>query len=341
MASTISKNAYGVSTSKNCINGGEMLTACGGDFDIEKRQVYYQSPIANSFGSVDSDGQIIPEMQWQDINLFVPVRSDTGHHIADATVGDGYNIVQNSEVIEIVDAICGSHNLNYNFMTLLKGGRGLAVQVECPDLSSALNVGDDQNRGRMTISNFHDGTGTLKVHMSLLRLFCSNVLPALNREFRTVRKSQRTAAYSIRHSSMIPERIAAMVATYQEAMEDMVSTADLLRSLASHQCSWQARKAFFKSLVNKDGKDERELTSRARKIRETKLHQVQKSFHNPLNKVADASGSWYEVLQAATWIGSHEANGRVDNHWEHAEMGGGAQYSSEALQLALEMSDIA
>lgn len=344
---TITTTCYGVTTSEDCKDGIDMLKSCGGDFSIDKVQVGYQRTIPDSVGGVDSDGNIVPDTEMRAINAFVPVRSDTGINIADTTVGEGYTILQNREVIDLVSAICGAHDLTYNFMTLIHGGRGLAVQVACPDLSDALSVGDDRNDGRLTITNYHDGSGALKVHVSLIRMMCTNTLPAIGREFRNKRGKSRLAAHSIKHSSKMQDRIADMVKCYREAMGEMVETAELLRSLAGVSCSAAARRKFFDTLVNGAEHDEKELSKRAKTMRENKLTELQKAFRNPVNKVADASGSWYEALQAATFFGTHSITVRNtrdvsddENRYLSKNFGAGATMNVEALELATQMAGV-
>lgn len=345
--STITRNGFGVFESTDCVDGMEMLKSIGGNFTIEKAQVSYPRAIIGSMGGVDNNGNVLPEIEMTPIEAYLPVRSDTGENISNMTIGEGYNVLQNSEVIDMVNTICGTHGMNYRYMTLVSGGRGLAVQVECPDLTAALSIGGDENRGNLTITNFHDGTGALKVHVSLKRMFCANTLPALNREFRTMKRANHRAAHSIKHCKTMDERIANMVETYQESMNDMVSTSDLLRKLAAVRITAAEKREYFKRLVNADGKAKSELTKRALTMRETKMSALLAASRNPVNQVEGAGLTWYEALQAPTHFGTHGMRlrdtgrgGDDEMRFVSSEMGAGAEFSTFALETALEMAGV-
>lgn len=349
--SPITKTGFGVSTSKDCKDGMEMLKACGGDFTIEKRQVAFAKDIPGTAGGVDADGNIIPETEWTPIKAFVPVRSDTCENISDCTIGDGYNVLQNSETVDVVNAICEGHGLNYDFMTLIQGGRGLAIQVYCPDLNDALGVGNDDMKGRLTTTNFHDGTGSMKVHVSICRMLCANVLPAIGREFNAQKKIKRPGVYSIKHTPKMEMRIRDMVKCYKDAMGDMIATAELLRLLADHKPSKSALNEYYMKCATAKAKrdlSEKEMTSRAIAQRDNRVQEFRDAARNPVNQVADASGSWYEALQAVTWYSTHNMRTRdtgraslEESRFISANLTSGAELASDALRFAVEMSGVA
>ena len=347
--SAITTTAFGVHQSEDCKSGIDMLAACGGSFDIEKVQVSYPWEDKQGVPSgMDSEGNPFYAPKWNAVACHVPVRSDTGEAVADKTVGDDYTVLQNREVIDIVDAICGDHDLNYDFMTTIHGGRGLAVQVKCPDLTDALSIGNDVVEGRLTITNFHDGTGSLKVFISLLRMMCANKLPAIGREYRKAKKAGKLGTYAIKHSKNMEDRIRDMVMCYKQSMGDMVSTSELLLSMANKRITAAARQAFFTALVNADGKDEGELTKRAKTMRQNKMESLQSASRMSVNKVEDHQGSWYEALQAATYFGTHEIMvrntgraGESENRYVSKNFGAGADFNKLALMTALEMSEVA
>lgn len=347
-APTFTKTSYGVTTSENCTNGVEMLKAAGADFEIEKRQLSYAKQVGMQTGVANGEIVELPRYEQVKIDAYAAVRSDNGEHVSNKSIGDGYTVLQNREMIDIVDTICAGHNLNYSYMTQMRGGAGLAIQVSCPDLASALNVGDDRNEGRLTLTNFHDGTGQLKVHVSLIRMMCNNTLPAIGREFRNKRQQNRLAAHCVKHSSRMEDRVADMIRCYKECMGEMVTTAEILQALANKRCTKAGRIKFFTALFTKPDQ-EGELTGRAKTIQENNIADLQVNFERAENKVASAKGTWYEALQAATWQGTHGVSVRprknsgiseAEARFASQNFKDGAMFNVRALELATQFAGV-
>jgi len=339
----ISKTRYGVTTSDNCRDGMSMLKHAGADFTVEKRQVSFPS---EQPAAVTGDGQMTYETVWTPIDAYAAVRSDTGAPLSHKTIGEGYQVLQNHEVIEVVDAICDGHDLNYDFMTQVQGGAGLCVQIMSKDLNKALKVGKDEHQGRLTISNFHDGSGSLRVHMSLLRMFCKNVMPALKREFRS--HKDHAASYSIKHSKHMEERINGMIQTYREAMGDLENTTRILNLLANKKCTENEQLALFKRLLNPEGPDEvKELSDRAKTQRENKFAELVKLSRQSQNHCEGLEGTWYSAIQPVTDYASHgikvKKSKRVsaeESRFTSQYFGAGADFAQTGLELAMEMAGV-
>lgn len=329
----ITKTNFGVSTSENCSQGLEMLKHAGADFEVEKRQLKFDL-LTDGIGTDNAY-----------IDAYVPVRSDTQAALSHKTIGEGYQVLQNREVIDIVDAICDGHDLNYQFMTQVQGGAGLCVQIMSKDLNKALKVGNDDHEGRLTISNFHDGSGSLRVHISLLRVFCQNVLPALKREFK--QHKDHAASYSIKHSKNMEERINSMIACYRDAMGDLENTTRILHLLANKKCTANEQKELFKRLMLADGKDEKDLSKRARGQRNAKYAELVSLANQNQNYCGDLQGTWYSAIQPITDYASHgirvRNTGRVsaeEGRFTSAYFGAGADFAQTGIEIAMEMAGV-
>jgi hypothetical protein len=338
------KSSYGVTTSETCVAGLEMLQAAGGDFNVIKRQLSYgvESP-----AGVTGDGQMMMGTEHKLIDAYVACRDDTNAHLSSKTVGEGYEVLQNREVIEMVDAICGDHNLTYTNLTTLSGGAGLCVQVMCPDLNKALKVGSDEHDGRLTITNKHDGSGSVTSHISLLRLFCSNVVPALRREMTKLRAKDSRSVYRIKHTKTMQERIACMVETYRAAMGDMVFTADIMRKLAGKKCSENEMKDLFKRVIAADGKDETELSEAAKTKRAGKYADLLSRSKDSINIPQGLGDTWYGAMQAITDFGTRgmtvkntKAVNKDEGRFLSQNFGAGSEFSLEGLRIAMELTGV-
>lgn len=331
---TFTKTAFGVTSSTACKDGIEMLKACGGDFRINMQQVGYNHSV--DIGGGDTMSHFIPLDAW------VPTRADTNEAISNKTVGEGFSVFDNHDAVELANTICRDHDLNFAFMAVTNGGAGLAMQIECPDLSEALNIGGDEHKGYLTINTSHDGSASLRVTPTLIRLFCRNVLPAINRANAEGRKTGD--AYCIRHSKNMETRIAAMIGAYRSAMGDMIETADRLRLLTTKKVTDMEALELWKRVLAAEGKGEEELSKRAQTQRDNKLASIQMLALAPENKAPFASGTLFEALQPLTAFATRGIATRdrgtvsqAERRWASATSGAGATLAERALETALAM----
>lgn len=95
-------------------------------------------------------------------------------------VSDRYRIVQNTEAFEFTDAIVGETEdgvVKYETAGSLCGGKRIWLLAKMP----TKKVLDDDVEPYMFFSNSHDGTGSIKVGMTPVRIVCANTLAiALN-----------------------------------------------------------------------------------------------------------------------------------------------------------------
>ena len=95
-------------------------------------------------------------------------------------VSDRYRIVQNTEAFEFTDAIvCETEDgvVKYETAGSLCGGKRIWLLAKMP----TKKVLDDDVEPYMFFSNSHDGTGSIKVGMTPVRIVCANTLAiALN-----------------------------------------------------------------------------------------------------------------------------------------------------------------
>lgn len=106
-------------------------------------------------------------------------RRDTDGSIL-GIVSDRYKIVQNTEAFEFTDAIVGETEdgvVKYETAGSLCGGKRIWLLAKMP----TKKVLDDDVEPYMFFSNSHDGTGSIKVGMTPVRIVCANTLAiALN-----------------------------------------------------------------------------------------------------------------------------------------------------------------
>lgn len=338
------QTAFGVTTSDDCRNGIEMLKEAGGDFKIDMKQCSYPVETTENVGIDDT----ITKTEYVPIDAWVPTRQDTGAAISDRTVGEGFSVFDNHDAVDLVNLICDEHDLTFRFMAVTNGGAGLAMQVECPDLTEALSIGNDEHRGFLTITTSHDGSASLRVTPTVVRMFCRNVLPLIRKQNAEGRR--KGDAFLIRHSRKMEDRIADMVGAYRAALGHMEQTSERLRLLTTKRCTDNEMTELWKRVIAADSPvDEKEIGKRAATQRANKLEAITVLAHDPVNQPVEAAhmGTWFHAIQPLTAYGTRGIKTRNtgsvsgdERRWTSAHQGAGADFTNRALEVALEMAGV-
>jgi phage/plasmid-like protein (TIGR03299 family) len=132
----------------------EALHLAGLDWTVEQTPVYMEN------------GIVIP-------NYKANVRSTDKSCLGIVT--DRYKVVQNTEAFEFTDAIVGETEdgvVKYETAGSLCGGKKIWLLAKMP----TTKILDDEVDPYMFFSNTHDGSGSIKVGMTPVRICCANTL---------------------------------------------------------------------------------------------------------------------------------------------------------------------
>lgn len=128
---------------------------------------------------------------WIETPAVVNYRSDNGMYLG--TVTDRYQKVNNFEAFSFLDIF-----ENYTFVSggIVNGGKTAWICVEV----ESFNVLGDKIKEYYVFSNTHDGSGSLRVCLSPVRVACSNTL--------NLALKKATRAFSLRHKGDTEGKIA-------------------------------------------------------------------------------------------------------------------------------------
>lgn len=96
---------------------------------------------------------------------------DTDHQVL-GVVTDRYRVVQNAEAFAFTDALLGE-GVKYETAGSLQNGRKIWLLAKLPD---KYIIEGDQVEPYLVFSNSHDGSGSIKVAMTPVRVVCQNTL---------------------------------------------------------------------------------------------------------------------------------------------------------------------
>lgn len=166
----------------------EALQYAGLDFGVEKRPLFTYDT-ENFTGDPDTD-IIIPEIEVPD--FFATIRTDTEQPLG--VVGRDYEVVQNVDAFSFFDSIVGGKDgiLYETAGALGKYGERVFITAKLPDY---IRVGrNDCIEKYLFLTTSHDGTGSITIAFTPIRVVCQNTLNASLRNHVNSIKIRHTAS---------------------------------------------------------------------------------------------------------------------------------------------------
>jgi phage/plasmid-like protein (TIGR03299 family) len=156
------------------------------NFTVEKRQNFTYSRNGNT-------------MALEDSYSLIRVNPDLSESVLCGTVGRNYVAIQNKDAFKFFDNIVGEGEAIYETAGILKNGRIIFLAAVLPEYIKILGHENDTIRPYLLLSNWHDGTSSLRAMFTPVRVVCNNTLNmALGNNFSQV---------SIRHTASAEERM--------------------------------------------------------------------------------------------------------------------------------------
>lgn len=145
------------------------------------------------------------------------VRSSDGKPLG--VVGSRYQIVQNADAFAFTDALLGE-GVKYETAGSLKDGKVIWLLARMPE---TINILGDEVAPYLVFTNTHDGTGSVKVTMTNVRICCANTLNM------AIRGAKRV--WSARHTGSINNKLDEAMTTLQFAHQYIEETKNTFEQL--------------------------------------------------------------------------------------------------------------
>lgn len=166
----------------------EALVKGGLDWEVEKRKL---------FADVEGNMVHVP-------NHFATVRTKDNRPLG--VVGNTYQVVQNVDALDFIDALTASGEAKYETVGSLQMGKIVWVMAKVPNVD-----GVDPVEPYLLCTTSHDGSSPVKVTATRVRVVCNNTLNA------ALQSSRNT--FRIRHTTNVESKIEEARKTLAESLK--------------------------------------------------------------------------------------------------------------------------
>lgn len=266
--------------------------------------------------------------QWAPVfDRVANVRTDTNSVLG--IVGHTYRVFQNREAFDFMDTLVGEKLAMFETAGSLKGGRRVWMLARIPGEYRAGS--DDVIKPYVLLTNTHDGTQTLRMIPTTVRVVCANTLNlALGRA--------GGEGLSIWHTESLSLRIEAARNNLGIITKRMAQFGDELVRLADRQLAGNDLGNYFRSAFNiGDG----ELSKHHRKI----MDQLWSNFDNDRNTLPGIRHTVWAAYNAVSEYIDHQSrvtgnspDSKADNRLGSIWFGTGNRIKQRAYENALALA---
>jgi phage/plasmid-like protein (TIGR03299 family) len=291
----------------------EAIIAGGMDWRCEEHPLYLR-------GQVEVDG--IPVIGQSAPEHKAIVRATDNSILG--IVKNSYHIIQNSECFDFMDDVIGSGQAVYHTAGSLRNGKVIFMTVKLPEDAK---IGDDVVEKYILLTSSHDGSLSLQVRWTPVRVVCMNTLgAALSGRTNSMMKIRHTRNYGSKVQQA--REVLKLTDHYYTVMETEFNR------LLDAQFSTAQMRTFTEQLMPSEGKASTKTKNNRAKVLEL--------FHTGRGQAAVANTRW-AAFNAVTEYVDHYATTRKHGDTSESEarmnsaiLGSGADLKQRALNLLKE-----
>lgn len=331
----------------DCETSTEVMQKAGLDFIVDKCDLMAKMPwglkrnnVVNDLaGEFSHDGYIFRELP----NAYATYRADNSQPLG--LVKDKYEVVQNIDAFKFFDDAIGYGKAKWDKAGILNGGTKIYVSAKLP---VETRVGDDLIDNYLVFSNSHDGTSSVQIMFTPIRVICTNMLNSALKKADTY--------ISIRHTKSVREQLSRgaeilniackQAKTAQEFYESLtkvkISDIQVMEYLANLQLTDKEQAALleydningYKKLMLKDYR-----TMEVTGISPRKANQIASTFEYYLDGIGQKqiAGTAWGAYNAVTGFYCNVANLEGEKRVQSLLYGGANSNMSKALNVANEL----
>ena len=309
---------HGLGTSmKGKMTSQEGIVAAHLDFEVELLPVY-------ALASKEDKRVYIPDK-------FATVRMDTMQALG--VVGKKYTPLQNIEAFEFFDRLVGTGEAIYEVCGALGRGETVWILAELPG-ELRIEGTDDVTKKYLLLTNTHDGSRSVRVFYTPVRVVCFNTLSM------AISRRKKGEGIAIRHFPGVKEKVNEARKVLGLAIKQYDVIGKVFNALNKH--NWNGdrletyvNRVFPPSKEKEEGRED-EISTRLRNIRQD----VVNLFDSPQNRLPGIRGTAWAAYNSVTQYVDHyrttykteDRTRKLRSIW----FGNGAIVKERALDIALE-----
>ncbi|HEV7281406.1 MAG TPA: DUF932 domain-containing protein [Pirellulaceae bacterium] len=257
------------------------------------------------------------------------VRTDSAEVLG--VVGNTYRPVQNRECFGFLDSVVADRRLRYHTAGALGKGERVWMLAKLPD-EICVRGSEDVTEQYLLLSNSHDGSSSLRVFFTPIRVVCANTLVLAERQ-------SRGHGVSIVHRGDLASKVAEAQEVLCFAKRFYDDLAERIDCLARYYPTTGQLQEFFRQLYP-DQEDS--ANSRAKNIRGELMRLFEEGRGQDIP--ATRRTSWSAFNAVTEYVDHHRSTRgrsdieRAENRLNSAWFGSGAAKKAEAWELALSLA---
>lgn len=335
----------------DCKTSREVMEKAGLDFTVDKCDLMARMPfgigrnnVVNTLaGEFAHNGHIFRELP----NAYCTYRSDNSQPLG--LVKAKYQVVQNIDAFNFFDDAIGEGMARWDRAGILNGGSKIYLSAKLP---VETRVGQDLIDNYLVFSNSHDGTSSVNIMFTPIRVICTNMLnSALKsadsyiriRHTESVKKQLKDGAYilntAIKHANTAQE-------FYESLTKIKMSDEQVMEYLANLQLTDKERtllmqfdeKNGYKKIILKDY-----LTLERTGISQRKANQIANTFEYYLDGIGQKhiAGTAWGAYNAVTGFYCNVANLEGEKRVESLLYGGANKNMVKAMNEVIAYNNAA
>lgn len=291
------------------VTSAEAIKLAGLDYGVVKQPIFIQGPKGN--------------IQVKD--TFATVRSDT--NVPLGIVGNRYTILQNREAFNFTDALVGIKEAMYHTAGALGDGEIVWILAKLNGVIEV--VKNDITEKYLLLMNRHDGTGSLIIKWTGIRVVCKNTLDM------ALSKIDGEISTSLRHTVSMGLKVEEVRKALGIISAKEKIFTEAAKRLATVQLTQEAWEGYLKNLkLAPQGDEEGRGKTILVKILDQMNELFEKSHGNDLPGVKGTL--WGGFNAVAEYVDYHRrSSGTDENRAKSILLGSGAQLKQKAWDSAL------
>jgi phage/plasmid-like protein (TIGR03299 family) len=272
-------------------------------------------------------------------------RSDTSKILG--VVGIDYEPFQNAGMFEVFTDLAqvgrddGGLPFTIETAGAFNGGKVVWALAHLPDLG--IQIGDDEAKTYLLVSNGHTGNKTLIIAPTTVRIACKNTLSMAEAQARYNRSKPGLAGgFTIKHFPNIHESVNQARTAFATVIRDHAATKAAWNRLADVPLTKQREADLMTAVFGRPGPDESDRAKALRKTREERLAAI---LASPTSQVRGTKDTLFSAMQAVVEFVDHDRTTRTteggnadEARLVSATFGSGAEVKARAWEVALELA---